>query len=63
MNGEARHMTVLRVLFPAGVLTLQTAKPLLDSLEGRTNLLGMATGSGKAPGPVPSRVLPQQIGD
>ena len=56
-------MTVLRVLFPTGVLTLQMAKPLLDSLEGWTNLLGMATGPGKAPGPVTSRVLPQQIGD
>ena len=61
MNGEARHMTVLRVLFPTGVLTLQMAKPLLDSLEGWTNLLGLATGSGKAPGPVPSQVLPQRV--
>ena len=63
MNGEARHLTVFQVLFPISVLTLQMAKPLRDSLEGRTNSLGMATGSGKAPDPVPSQVLPQQTED
>ena len=61
MNGEARHLTVFQVLFPISVLTLQMAKPLRDSLEGRTNSLGMATGSGKAPDPVPSQVLPQRV--
>ena len=61
MNGEARHLTVFQVLFPISVLTLQMAKPLRDSLEGWTNSLGMATGSGKAPGPVPSQVLPQRV--
>ena len=59
MNGEARHLTVFQVLFPISVLTLQMAKPLRDSLEGRTNSLGMATG--KVLGPVPSQVLPQQV--
>ena len=63
MNGEARHLTVFQVLFPISVLTLQMAKPLRDSLEGRTNSLGMATGSGKAPDPDPSQVLPQQTED
>ena len=61
MNEEACHLTVFRVLFRTGVLTLGTDKPWLDSLEGRTNSPGMATGSGKAPGPVPSQVLPQQV--
>ena len=51
----------IRVLFRTGVLTLGTDKPWLDSLEGWTNSPGMATGSGKAPGPVPSQVLPQQV--
>ena len=37
-------------------------KPQLDSLEGWTNSPGMATGSGKAPGPVPSQGLPQWVG-
>ena len=33
----------------------------MDSLKGRTNPPGMATGSGKALGPVPSQeVLPQR---
>ena len=36
-------------------------KPQLDSLEGWTNSPGMATGSGKTPGPVPSQVLPQWV--
>ena len=44
-----------------GVPTLQTAKPQVDSLEGWTNSPGMATGSGKAPEPVPSQVLPQRV--
>ena len=43
------------------VLTLWTARPQLYSLEGQTNSPGMATESGKAPGPVPSQVLPQQL--
>ena len=37
------------------------AEPQMDSLEGRTNSPGMATGSGKTPGPVPSQVLPQWV--
>ena len=37
------------------------AEPQLDSLEGWTNSPGMATGSGKTPGPVPSQVLPQWV--
>ena len=49
------------VLFHTGVLTLWTAEPQLDSLEGWTNSPGMATGSGRAPGPVPSQVLPQRV--
>ena len=44
-----------------GVPTLQTAKPQVDSLEGWTNSPGMATGSGKTPGPVLSQVLPQWV--
>ena len=43
------------------VLTLQTAEAQLYSLEGWSNSPGMATGSGKALGPVPSQVLPQQV--
>ena len=43
------------------VLTLQTAEAQLYSLEGWTNSPGMATGSGKALGPVPSQVLPQRV--
>ena len=43
------------------VLTLQTAEAQLYSLEGWPNSPGMATGSGKALGPVPSQVLPQQV--
>ena len=52
---------VIRVLFQTSVLTLQIAEPPPDSLEGRTNSPGMAIGSGKAPGPVPSQVLPQRV--
>ena len=36
---------VFQVLFWTGVPTLWTAEPQLDSLEGWTNSLGMATGS------------------
>ena len=61
MNKEARHLMVFWVLFWTSVLTLWTAKPQLDSLEGQTNSPGMATESGKAPGPVPSQVLPQRV--
>ena len=61
MNEEVHHLMVIRVLFQTSVLTLQIAEPRPDSLEGGTNSPGMATGSGKAPEPVPSQVLPQQI--
>ena len=54
---------VFWVLFWTRVLTLWMTEHQLDSLEGRTNSLGMATGSGKAPDPVPSQVLPQQTED
>ena len=60
MNEEVHHLMVIRVLFQTSVLTLQTVEPQLYSLEGRTHSLGMATGSGKALGPVPSQVLPQR---
>ena len=60
-NEEAHHLTVFRVLFQTSVLTLQIAEPQPDSLEGRDNSPTMATGSGKAPGPVPSQVLPQWV--
>ena len=63
MNKEACRLTVFRGLFQTGVLTLQTAESQLDSLEGWTNSPGMATGSGKAPGPVPSHVLPHRVGE
>ena len=36
-------------------------KPQPGSLERQTNSPGMATGSRKAPGPVPSQVLPQRV--
>ena len=39
----------------------QMAEPQMDSLEGRTNSPGMATGSGKVPGPGPSQFLLQQL--
>ena len=52
---------VFQVLFQTSVPTLWTAKSQLDSLEGWTKSPGMATGSGKALGPVPSQVLPQRI--
>ena len=52
---------VFWVLFQTSVLTFQTAKPRLDSLEGRNNSPGMATGSGKATGLVSSQVLPQRV--
>ena len=52
-------MTVFPELFWTGVLTLPMAKSRPESLEGATNSPGMATGSGKALGPVPSQVLPQ----
>ena len=61
MKEQARHVTVFWVLFWTSVPTLRMAKPRLDSLEGWTNSPGMATGSGKAPGPVPSQVLPQWV--
>ena len=60
-NKEGHHLTVFWVLFCTGVLTLQMAKPWLDSLAGQTNTPGMAIGSGKALGPVPSQVLPQRV--
>ena len=50
-----------QVLFQTSVPTLWTAESQLDSLEGQTNSPGMATGTGKAPGPVPSQVLPQEV--
>ena len=52
---------VFRVLFCTSVLTLRTAEPQLDSLEGRTNSPGMATESGTVLGPVPSQFLPQRV--
>ena len=52
---------VFWVLFWTRVLTLWMTEHQLDSLEGRTNSPGVATGSVKAPGPVPSQVLPQQV--
>ena len=61
MKEQARHVTVFRVIFWTSVPTLRMAKPRLDSLEGWTNSPGLATGSGKAPGPVPSQVLPQWV--
>ena len=61
MSEEVHHLKVFRVLFHTGFLTLRTAEPQLDSLEGWTSSPGMATGSGKAPGPVPSQVLPQRV--
>ena len=60
-NTEVRPLTVFRVFFRTSVPILWTAEIRLDSLEGRTNSPGMATGSGKALGPVPSQVLPQQV--
>ena len=56
-----RHLIVFWVFFQTRVPILWMAEPRLDSLEGRTNSPGMATRSGKAPGPVPSQVLPQQV--
>ena len=61
MNEQAHRLTVLRVLFWTSVWTLQMAEPQLHSLEGQTNSPGLATGTGKAPGPVPSQVLPQDV--
>ena len=61
MNEEAHHLMVIWVLFQTSVLILQIAEPQPDSLEGQTNSPGMATGTGKAPGPVPSQVLPQDV--
>ena len=61
MNEEVHHLMVIWVLFQTSVLTLQIAEPRPDSLEGGTNSPGMATGSGKAPEPVPSQVLPQRV--
>ena len=61
MNEEAHHLMVIWVLFQTSVLILQIAEPQPDSLEGQTNSPGMATGSGKVPGPVPSQFLPQWV--
>ena len=61
MNKRVHHLMVFWVLFWTSVLTLQKAEPRLDSLEGWTKSPGMATGSGKALGPVPSQVLPQWV--
>ena len=58
---EVCHLTVLRVLFQTGVLTLWTAEPRSDSLEAQTNLPGVAAVSGKAWGQSPSQVLPQWV--
>ena len=52
------HRTVFWVLFWTGVSTLWTIEPRPGSLEGRTNSPGMATGSAKAPGPLPSQAYP-----
>ena len=60
-NKAACPLTVFQALFRTGVLTLRTAKPRPDTLEGWTNSPGTVTGSGKALGPVPSEVLPQWI--
>ena len=49
------------VLFWTCVLTLWMTEHQLDSLEGWTNSPGVATGSVKAPGPVPIQVLLQQV--
>ena len=46
---------VFSVLFWNGALTLWMAEPWPDSLKGQTNSPGMATGSGKGLGPVPSQ--------
>ena len=60
-NEEACHLMVFQVLCHTGVPTPWTAGSQLDSLEGWTNPPGVATGSGKAPGPVSSQVLPQWV--
>ena len=54
-NKEACHLMVFPVLFQISILTLRTAETQLNSLEGRTNPPGMATGSGEAPGQSPVR--------
>ena len=61
MNKKVHHLMVFWVLFWTSVPTLQKAEPRLDSLDGWTKSSGMATGSGKALGPVPSQVLPQRV--
>ena len=52
---------VFQFLFQTNVPILRTDEAQLDYLESRTNSPGMATGSQKAPGPVPSQVLPQRV--
>ena len=54
-NKEAWYLMVFSVLFWNGALTLWMAEPWPDSLKGQTNSPGMATGSGKGLGPVPSQ--------
>ena len=61
MNVAVCYLKVFQVLFQTGVPNLWTAEPRLDSLEGWTNSPGVATGSVKAPGPVPIQVLLQQV--
>ena len=61
MNKKVHHLMVFWVLFWTSVPTLQKAEPQLYSLDGWTKSPGMATGSGKTPGPVLSQVLPQWV--
>ena len=58
MKEDAHHLTVFRVLFQTGVLTLWTAEPQSDSLEVQTSSPGVATVSGKAQGQSPVRSCP-----
>ena len=52
---------VFWILFWTGILSLHMAEPWLDSLEGWTNSLVKTPQQGKAPGPVPSHVLPKWV--
>ena len=52
---------VFWILFWTGILSLHMAEPWLDSLEGWTNSPVKTPQQGKAPGPVPSHVLPKWV--